>query len=437
MLNKFWIFKFGFWINLVAIFFIIISAECIAQVKSIRTEDVRSSLLKVYEGIEQAIDGYWEKAEIKFKRAIEDNPQNKIAYYCHYLNSDIIDGKLSINTGYEFFSAIDAWIFSNNLKAKRIFNSIEMTKNDYGLLYLFKGMNEESLEFFDRAFIDYDKVIQLEPDVIYAYIKRGKLYARQRRYAQALSDFSHAIEYDSIYYAGYYERGTVYQALEKYEKSIEDYERAYYLYPPLKQTLHESLKICEGYNNLGMIYLKENRLSEALENFNDAIDWNSIFHEPYLNRGITFRNLKFYAAALSDFKKVLELDTAEVDVYYNMALVYKEREDYDTASDYLSRVIELDSTHIQSYRTFGEINYEQRKFDKAIEMFEKIVSIDTHNHWGYYWLAMSYDAKRKYQLAIDAYETYIKIAPEEYYDQKIKMYERAERLKRWIEKKKP
>ena len=47
---------------------------------------------------------------------------------------------------------------------------------------------------------------------------------------------------------------------------------------------------------------------------------------------------------------------------------------------------------------------------------------------------MSYDVKRRYPEAITAYETYIKIAPEEYYEQKIKMYERVERLRRWIDR---
>jgi tetratricopeptide (TPR) repeat protein len=425
------------WINTVILLLYFIFPECFAQVKSIKTEDTRSSLLKVYEGIELALDGYWEKAVLKFRKAIEDNSQNKIAYHCNILISDIIDDKVSEKTGADFFRAIDAWIFSNNLKAKKIFKSLEDTQKEYGLLYLFKGMNEETLELYEDAFIDYQRVIQLEPKVSYTFIKRGVLYARQRRYDKALGDFDHAIKLDSMYYAGYYEKGIVYQALEKYEESIENYERAYYLYPPLKQTLHESLKICEGYNNLGMFYLKNNKVSEALQNFNDAIAWNSNFHEPFLNRGITFRNLQFYDAALSDFKKVLELDTAEVEVYYNTALVYKEMGDYDKTIFYLSKIIDTDPTYTQSYHILGEVYYEQRQFDLATQMFEKVVTIDNKDYWGYYWLALSFDAIRKYPQAIEAYEVFIKIAPEEYYDQKIKMYERAERLRRWIEKKNP
>jgi len=430
VLNKFWIYS-GI------IFWSFFPQEFFAQVKTIKVEDTRSSLLKVYEGIEQATDGYWEMASLKFKKAIYNNPQNQVAYHCYVLVSDIIDDELDENTGFDIFIAIDAWIYSRNMEAKEVFEAIEVTQNEYGLLYLFKGMNEESLEAFETAFRDYNKVIELEPDLTYAYIRRGRIFARQGKFDHALKDFNQAIEMDSVYYEAYFERGKVYQTLDEYKKSIRDYERAYYLYPSLKQTLHESLKICEGYNNLGMVLLKNKNYSEALHNFNKAIDWNPNFHEPYLNRGVTFRNLHLYDAAISDFKKVMNEDTVEVDVYFNLAQTYMELGDVDITIDYLLKINDLNPNHIQSYHMLGEIYYDQRKFDQAITMFEKILAIDENYYWGYYWVALSYDAKRKYPEAIGAYETFIKIAPEEYYDQKIKMYERAERLKRWIDKRKP
>ncbi len=429
--------NFGIWIKIFATIIFFLSQECFAQVKSIKMEDTRTSLLNFYEGIEQAVAGYWEMAILKFEKAREHNPQNQKAYLCHLIISDIIDGKLSENTGTNIFIAIDAWAFSNNMKAKEVFDTILDTQNDYGIIYLFKGMNEESLEAFEEAYLDYNKVIELKPDITYAFLRRGKLHARQGQNSKALSDFNQAIDMDSFYYAAYYERGTVYQTLKDYEKSIQDYERAHYLYPSLKQTLHESLKICEGYNNLGMVFLKNKNYPEALHNFNNAIDWNPNFHEPYLNRGITFRNLRLFAAAISDFNKALELDSAKVDVYFNLALTYKEMHEVDKTIDYLAQVKDIAPNHIQAYKTLGEIYYDMRHFDQAILMFEKVLAIDDKNYWGYYWVALAYDAKRRYPEAIKAYEIFIKVAPEEFYDQKIKMYERAERLKRWIDRDKP
>jgi tetratricopeptide (TPR) repeat protein len=373
--------NFGFWIQLIAIILFFLSTVCFAQIKSIKMEDTRTSLLNFYEGIEQAVAGYWEMASLKIDKALEHNPQNQKAYLCHLIISDIIDGKLSENTGTNIFIAIDAWAFSNNMKAKEVFDTILDTQKDYGLIYLFKGMNEESLEAFEEAYLDYNKVIELAPDITYALIKRGRLHARLGQNDQALRDFDQAIDMDSVYYAAYYERGIVYQILKEYEKSIQDYERASYLYPSLKQTLHESLKICEGYNNLGMVFLKNKNYPEALQNFNDAIDWNPNFHEPYLNRGITFRNLRLFDAAISDFNKVLELDSTKVDAYINLALTYKEMDEVDITMDYFLKLKDIDPTHFQAYQMMGEIYYDQRHFDQAILMFEKVLSISDKNYW--------------------------------------------------------
>jgi len=426
--------NFGFWIIIITTSIFSLIQDCYAQLKTIKIEDTRISRLKLYEGIEQAVYGYWETASQKFGEALEHNPQNQEAYLCHLVTSDIIDGRLSEYYGENLFRAIDAWIYSNNNKANTILLTLLETKKDYALIYLFKGMNEVMIEDYSKAREDFNKVIELEADINYTYVKRGQLYTRQGQYDLAIEDFNRAIEMDSIYYEAYYERGTVYQTLKVYEKSVNDYEKAFYLYPALKNTLHKSLKICEGYNNLGMVYLKSKNYQEALKNFNNAIDWNPIFHEPYLNRGITYRNLHYFDAAISDFNRVLKLDIAKVEASFNLALTYEEMGKIDETIGYLKKIIEYNPAYSEACQMLGEIFYNQKEFDLATDMFEKLIVIDDKNCWGYYWVALSYDAEKKYKKAIRAYEYFIKIAPDEYYDQKIKMYERAERLKRWIDR---
>jgi len=408
-----------------------------AQFKSIKSEDVRISRLKLYDGIEQAINGYWETANLKFGEAINHNYQNQEAHLCHRLTSDIIDDRLSDYYGENLFIAIEAWIYSNWKKAKVIFENICETKKDYAPIYLFKGFNEVSMEAFSEAEIDFNKVIELDPNISIVYIKRGQLYERQGKYELAIGDFNRAVEIDSLSYQAYYERGTIYQALKAYEKSVDDYEKALYLFPALKQTLHKSLKICEGYNNLGMVHLKNSNFQAALNNFNDAIDWNDLFFEPYLNRGITYRNMGYFDAAISDFNCVLELDTAKAEAYFNLALTFEEMGEIEKSLYYLEMIKDSDPIGIEAYLKRGEIYYHRRQFDQATLMFEKVLSIDDKYYWGYYWVALSYDAEKKYPEAIKAYEIFIKTAPQEFYDQKVKMYERVERLKRWLNRDRP
>jgi tetratricopeptide (TPR) repeat protein len=432
--NKFLVMKKIVWIKICVGIIAFCSQYTFGQIKTIRIDDARSSTLMVYEGVEQGIDGYLEAAGMKFEKALQYNWQNYIALSCHLLIEDILDGRISKNQGAIFFEGIDAWIYANPEKAQSILNSLSQDLNDYWILYFYRGLNEESLQEYDEAFRYYIKVIDLRPTFFYTYIRRGRIFARKKRFNMAINDFNQSIELDSTHHAAYYERGTVYQEIGEYKKSIADYERAYYLYPPLKQTLHKSIKICEGYNNLGMKNMQSEDYPEALRNFTDAINWNRNFHEPYLNRGIVYRHLHLLEAAIADFNRVLALDTAYVEAYYNLALVYKQKDELERTLDYLNLAKEINPVHVPTYQLLGETYYKLRQFDLAIEMFEIILSLDSKNYWGYYWVALSYDVKRKYPQAIQAYETFIKIAPEDYYEQKVKMYERAERLKRWMKK---
>ena len=427
----------GIWIGSFVLIILLFAQPIPAQYKSIKSEDVRISRLKLYEGIDQAIHGYWETASQKFGEALDHNHQNQEARLCHWITFDIIDGRLSESDGEDLFFAIEAWMYADYDKAKLIFENICETKKDYALIYLFKGLNNVSIEDFSKAEIELNKVIELEPHISFAFIKRGQLYGRQRKYDLAIRDFNRAIEIDTLSYLAYYERGTIYQAINAYENSVDDYERAFYLFPALKQTLHMSLKICEGYNNLGMIYLKNKNYKAALNNFNDAINWNALFSEPYLNRGITYRNMGHFDAAISDFNYVLELDSVKANAYFNLALTYEEIGNLDKSMSYLEMIKDSDPHRIESYQKRGEIYYNRRQFNQASSMFEKVLSIDDKNYWGYYWVALSYDAEKKYREAIRAYEIFIKTAPQEFYDQKVKMYERAERLKRWMNRDKP
>jgi tetratricopeptide (TPR) repeat protein len=435
-LNKFWNIRFYIRIVIGVVISLYITSDLYAQLRMIKVDDARASKLLLYEGVEEAVEGYWERAALKFKKAVENNSQNYIAYYCQIIVLDILDEKIPAGLGTDLFKGIDAWIFSSQPKAKNIFEKLGSGQNDYALYYLFKALNEEYLEMYEEAFNDYNYALQLDPELAFVYVKRGRLFAQKGKYEDALTDFNQAIKLDSIYYEPYYEKGVIYQELHEYTKSIRNYEKAYFLYPALKQTLHESIKICEGYNNLGLENMANGRYPEALTNFNDAINWNPNFHEPYLNRGITFRNLNLPKAAISDFYKVLEFDTVHVDVYFNLALVYQRLDSLEKTLNYLHKIKDLQPNNIQTYQLLGEIYYEQRQFEMAIRMFENVLALDENNYWGYYWVALAYDARRKYPEAIESYEIFIKVAPEEYYDQKIKMYERAERLKRWIEKKK-
>ena len=82
----------------------------------------------------------------------------------------------------------------------------------------------------NAALADFNKAIELAPNMSYGYSSRGNFYEYDLKdFSKALEDYTRAIELERrenflpIYYNS---RGSVYQKLNMYDKAIEDYTRA-------------------------------------------------------------------------------------------------------------------------------------------------------------------------------------------------------------------
>ena len=77
----------------------------------------------------------------------------------------------------------------------------------------------------NEALEDYSQAIRLDDESIPAFLERGKLYARMKRYSEAVEDFSKVIELTEGFPPGYFYRADCYMEMgDGYlEKAIEDY----------------------------------------------------------------------------------------------------------------------------------------------------------------------------------------------------------------------
>ncbi len=101
-------------------------------------------------------------------------------------------------------------------------------------------MNEEALSesYFQRANIrialgkyeeaiaDYDRAIDLKPDLVTAYNGRGIAKGKLGQRSDAVKDYDQAIRLDSAYARAYYNRGNAKRHLERYEEARADLQHA-------------------------------------------------------------------------------------------------------------------------------------------------------------------------------------------------------------------
>lgn len=127
------------------------------------------------------------------------------------------------------------------------------------------------------------------------YLWRGAAYCAVKNYQAAVADLSRAIELDPRFTVAYLARAYAYGADSR--AALADLDAALRLNP----------RLIYAWFNKGLIYLRENDFTSALQCFNEAISINPTFGEAYYNRGLVYLRIGNKQHAFADLSKAGEL----------------------------------------------------------------------------------------------------------------------------------
>lgn len=129
---------------------------------------------------------------------------------------------------------VDAFNYRGNFYAqndnleKAISNysiAIDLDPNNNAFGYCGRGLAYYRSGDLEKAILDFDKTILIEPDYVIAYVGRGEAYRDMGNLDQAVADFSRAIEIEPTNARAYYNRGAIYYKTGLREKAVSDFER--------------------------------------------------------------------------------------------------------------------------------------------------------------------------------------------------------------------
>ena len=149
---------------------------------------------------------------------------------------------------------------------------------------------------YNQAILSFDRAIALKPDLVDAYLLRGKSYVGNAEPEKALLDFSKVIELRPSDPTGWVERGAAYLELNKFEAAIDD----------ASQAIAVNSKQAPAYNLRGSAIRKRGDPTKALEDFNRAVALDPSA-DNYYQRGATYQLLGEHPLAIADFTRVIEM----------------------------------------------------------------------------------------------------------------------------------
>ncbi|MFE7271190.1 tetratricopeptide repeat protein [Streptomyces sp. NPDC057623] len=178
-----------------------------------------------------------------------------------------------------------------------------------------------------------------------AHTVRGRRVSRNGEHGRAWDDYDRAIELDPDLFVGYAGRGIAHRALGDMAAALADFDRALQLFPDDEEIEELIAERAETYRQAG-------RFEEAIADYDRAIDLDPASSYFLASRGVCRHALQQYDQALADFDRALSLDEDYVWALVRRARLRRVREEWDQAFTDLDRAVELapDSAWVASER---------------------------------------------------------------------------------------
>jgi protein O-mannosyl-transferase len=178
-----------------------------------------------------------------------------------------------------------------------------------------------------RAFHEYQRALESDPDYRQSWLDRGELKARLGRYSEAIPDFTEAMLDPRITAVAHYNRGNSKRALGLKEAALDDYSRA--IEARAKEPKAEPF--LEAIYNRGAVHVELNAHDKAVADFTSAIAIRPDLVTAHRNRGIVHLRMGRLPEARADLDNAIRLEPSNPQHYFDRALVSGDQKRFDEA----------------------------------------------------------------------------------------------------------
>jgi tetratricopeptide (TPR) repeat protein len=147
---------------------------------------------------------------------------------------------------------------------------------------------------YSQAILSFDRAIALKPDLIDAYLERGRAFVGDSQTERAIQDFTRVIELRPNDPQPLIDRGMAHIEQKDYQAAIADADKALGIDP----------KAAAAFNLRGVAHRAMGNLDGALRDFGRAVDLASN-ETNYYERGATYQLLGEHRRAIADFSQVI------------------------------------------------------------------------------------------------------------------------------------
>lgn len=245
------------------------------------------------------------------------------------------------------------------------------------LISIFSMLTVKYIPVWKNSETLWTHVIEKYPHQIpISYLKRGVHFSDHQQTERALDDFNTVIEMDPSNIHAYMSKGYLYLTNNDLENALQNYSLVLDLlstYAEEKRILNAAASEILG--NRGIVYFKMAQYEKALSDLNSAIaiDPQNIVH--YLNRAFVYIDMGEYEKSIGDLTFYLQSDPANSDVVNNRGVCYMRLGHYESALADFSRAILIKGSNASYYTNrawvYRKVGLDE-KAQKDLQIAEKL-----------------------------------------------------------------
>ena len=233
---------------------------------------------------------------------------------------------------------------------------------------------------YDVAESNFKKIIELDPNNIFALNNLGNLFLLKKKYNDSLILFDQVLKIKPEYAEALVNKGNCLTNLNQNNEALKYYKKALNLRPDFINVFYDQ----------GNCLLKLNRYEEALICYKKILDTKPNFYKAINNQGLCFENLHKFEEALTCYKKTIELNPNFAEALVNKGNCFQKLHLFNEAILSYKKAIQINPNLNSAISNLGQLqlllgnykegwkNYESRKQISGLNTY---LTFDNNIEW--------------------------------------------------------
>lgn len=131
---------------------------------------------------------------------------------------------------------------------------------------------------------------------------------------------------------------------------------------------------------LGLRLLQQNRVDEAIREFQLAIQADPLYYKAHFKLGYAYYHKGLYDLEIAEYKKCLSLRNDYLPAQLNLGHAYLARDQLEQAREAYRRVLDQDPNNMVASYNLGLVEFDLREFDRSEKHLETFLRTQTDDN---------------------------------------------------------